>query len=161
MAKRRLHQMDRRASIKGVRGVGVTQPVRADSLGNTGSLGGPANDDADPSAVQRLSGPGTKNRLLWFRRSTPTHQLPPNLGGQGDGPRPAVLAEDTNLAGVASSCSKKLSGSMLAGTPDGYLFLGFTGNLLDSGVVGSKMRITWRIDASRRANEHASQRLVV
>src|SRR6266481_859798 len=103
MAERGLHQVDRRASIESMRRVGVTQPVRADSLDDTGSLGGTPEDYADSPAVQSLSAPRTKNGLLWFRCSTPAHQFPPNLGGQGDGPRPTVLAVDRNLAGVASS----------------------------------------------------------
>lgn len=86
-----------------VRSVGVTEPVRADSLNDTGSLGGTPHDDADAPAVQWLSAPGSKNWLLGLRRSAPAHQLPPNLGGQGNRPCPTVLSEYRNLASVASS----------------------------------------------------------
>src|SRR5260370_41049539 len=103
MAKRGLDEVYRCAAIEGVRSVRMTEPVRTDSLDNPSSLSGPPHDDADPPAVQGLSAPGPKNRFLGFGRSTPAHQFAPNLGGQGEGPRPAILAEDRNLAGVASS----------------------------------------------------------
>jgi hypothetical protein len=47
--------------------------VGADSLDDTGSLGGTPEDYADPPAVQRLSAPGPKYRILGFRRPAPAN----------------------------------------------------------------------------------------
>ena len=51
MAKRGLHEIDGCASIESMRSVGMTEPVRADSLDDTGSLGGTPEDYADPPAI--------------------------------------------------------------------------------------------------------------
>ena len=71
MAKRGLDEVYKCVAIEGVGGVGVTQPVRADAFDNIVSLGGTPEDYADPPAIQHLSAPGPKYRLLRFCRSAP------------------------------------------------------------------------------------------
>src|ERR1019366_4954655 len=81
---------------------GVAQPVWANSVGHPSLFRRPSHDYADAPSVQQLPAPGGENRLLRARISPEGHQFRPQRRGQPDGPRAAVLAEHSNLAGVPS-----------------------------------------------------------
>ena len=103
VAKGGLDQVDRRAAIEGVRSVTVSEPMGAHWAADTGSFGGPAEDYANAPAVQRLSTATPEDRFVRLCGSTPADEFGPYLGGQRNRSGPAVLAEDRNLASIASS----------------------------------------------------------
>lgn len=109
MAKRGLNQMDGRAVIERMAGVRVSKPVGADGAGNANLPDRLAHDHADASAVERFSGAGRKDRILGARRPPEADQFRPHAGGQGDGPRTAVLAEQRRR--LHDSCSQEILGT--------------------------------------------------
>ena len=82
MAERGLDEVDRRAVVEGVTGVGVPKPVGADSRINAGALGRLAHDGPNPIAVQGPPTPGWKHRLLRAGRAAERHQPRPHRRGK-------------------------------------------------------------------------------
>ena len=73
-----LHEVNRRAMVEGVRGVGVAQPVGTHGGCYASLLGCLAHDHADAPAVQELPTPGGENRLLCARRAAQAGQFRPH-----------------------------------------------------------------------------------
>jgi len=105
--------MDGRAMVEGMGSVGVAEPVGTNRIGDTNSLCGPTQNHADAATVQRPSTPGAKNQFLGPRRATAVTEFHPQTMGQGNGPRPSILAENRYL--TSSSPEMKIPPPQAAG----------------------------------------------
>ena len=99
MAERGLDEMDRRAAVEGVAGVGVAHPVRGNLLLEAGLFSGCVDDAADLGDVQRSSALAARKYGIGFPGISfdGLEQLP-DRGLQQNRPGFAAFAENRDLA---------------------------------------------------------------
>src|SRR4051794_30732771 len=103
MPDRRLHEMCRRAAIKRVADVAVTQPVTRYSSRQASARRRLLYDPMHLRAVERPALLRTEHRLIVARLAAQLGQLLPYAAGRHDHARLAALAEYRDLTGPGSS----------------------------------------------------------
>jgi hypothetical protein len=100
MSERCLDQMDGRAMVECMGGMGVPQPVGADRFRNPGPSRRVPDDGPHTAAIERSSRPRREYRLITSSPGAKLQQVIPQLGRDGDRACPAVLPEHRDLGFV-------------------------------------------------------------
>lgn len=102
MAESSLYEMDGRAAVERMTGMGVTQPVRRDLLGQSGSLRGNVDHPSNLGDVQMTALATAEDRIC--RGGIPAERLQqiPSLGLEKNRTGLAAFAEDGDLAAIAA-----------------------------------------------------------
>ncbi len=100
MAQGRLHKVDRAASVEGVAGVGVSEPMRAYSRPNPSPPSRCSDYSEDLRGVQMAALAGPEDGTVGVGAVAQARKLLPRCGGQQNYPRPLALSADGNLPSI-------------------------------------------------------------
>ena len=110
VAESGLDEVDGRAAVQSVTGMGVAHPVGRGFLFEAGAFPGRVHDSPDLRDVEVPALPAPKDRIGSRRSAAQFHQHPPGASLQENGTGPAAFAEHRNLTAVFPALLTTLHG---------------------------------------------------